>query len=188
MSFFSQLYSLCGKKIVGVSAGKYWNAAVTSAGDIYMWDGKKAKDQLPALTRLHGTKRATKVAVGETHLLLVGSIYHPPYPVNTIMDSQKSNLKVNSNELGELDEGFMFNDMESESDASTLQKKDVTNNLAPSLKSLCEKVAAECLMEPRTALQMLEIAESLGADDLRRHCEVCSLSNYTIGLMVISSQ
>ena len=30
----------------------------------------------------------------------------------------------------------------------------------------------ECLVEPRSALQLLEIADSLDADDLGKHCEV----------------
>lgn len=73
----TQLCYLNGKKIVSISAGKYWHGAVTSTGlHIYTWDGKKGKDKTPAVTRLHGVKRATKVAVGETHLLIVGSTYH----------------------------------------------------------------------------------------------------------------
>lgn len=172
-----QLYSLNGRKIVDISTGKYWGAAVTSTGDIYMWDGKKAKEKTPAITRLHGAKRTTKVAIGETHLLIIGSIYHPTYLANMMKDSRKPNSKV-ANELGKLDDGFMFNDMEPESTSPPLQNEDAGNKLVvPSLKSLCEKVAAECMVEPRSALQLLEIADSLQADNLRRHCEELVIRN-----------
>lgn len=136
-----------------------------------MWDGKKGKDKTPVATRLHGVKRATSVSVGETHLLIVGSLYHPAYPPSAAKNPQKAKPKV-GDELEELDEDFMFDDMESDRISSTIQKDDAGNRPIPSLKSLCEKVAAECLVEPRNAVQMLEIADSLGADDLKKHCEV----------------
>lgn len=75
-----QLYALCGRPIGSISAGKYWTAAVTTTGDVYMWDAKKGKDEPPVATRLHGVKRATSVSVGETHLLIISSLYHPLYP------------------------------------------------------------------------------------------------------------
>ncbi len=158
---------------MSLSAGKYWTTAVTATGDVYMWDGKKGKDKPPVATRLHGVKRATSVSVGETHLLIVGSLYHPIYPPNVAENPQKLKLNVRD-ESEEFDEDFMFNDIESNNLLSNIQKDDCGHRPIPSLKSLCEKVAAECLVEPRNAIQLLEIADSLGADDLRKHCEVCS--------------
>lgn len=157
-----------------ISAGKYWAAAVTSTGDVYMWDGKQGKQEAPSITRLHGVKRATSVSVGETHLLIVGSLYHPVYPQNLVNDPQKLNSKT-SDEFDELDDNFMFNDLNSNKISSALPKGDFGNRVSPSLKSLCEKVAAEHLVEPRNAIQLLEIADSLGAHDLRKHCEVLPL-------------
>lgn len=172
-SFFHlQLFSLCGKNVVSISAGKYWSAVVTATGDIYMWDGKKGKDKPPALTRLSGVKKATTVSVGETHLLIVSSIYHPIYPENQakILEKQKC-----QDDVEEFDENFMFGDVEeSTHSSSTVVKSDSDKRLVPSLKFLCEKVAAESLVEPRNALQMLEITDSLGADNLKKHCEVFS--------------
>lgn len=136
-----------------------------------MFDGKKGKDKAPVATRLHGVKRATSVSVGETHLLIVSSLYHPAYPPSVSQNPQKGKPRV-EDEIEELDEDFMFNDLESDKFSSTVQTDDDGNRPIPSLKSLCEKVAAECLVEPRNAVQMLEIAESLGADDLKKHCEV----------------
>lgn len=171
-----QLYSLCGRSLVSLSAGKYWTTAVTATGDVYMWDGKKGKDKPPVATRLHGVKRATSVSVGETHLLIVGSLYHPIYPPNVAENPQKLKLNVRD-ESEEFDEDFMFNDIESNNLLSNIQKDDCGHRPIPSLKSLCEKVAAECLVEPRNAIQLLEIADSLGADDLRKHCEDISIRN-----------
>lgn len=185
-----QVYSLCGRTVSSISAGKYWIAAVTATGDVYMWDGKKDKDKTPVATRLHGVKRSTSVSVGETHLLIVGSLYHPAYPPSVAKNPQKVKPKV-GDELEELDEDFMFNDMESDGVLSTVQKDDAGNRTIPSLKSLCEKVAAECLVEPRNAVQMLEIADSLGADDLKKHCEDIAIRNldyiFTVSAHAIAS-
>lgn len=171
-----QLYSLCGSAIVSVSSGKHWTAAVTATGSVYMWDGKKGKDEPPIAARLHGIKRATWVAVGETHLLIIGSLYHPVYPPSVVHSPQKLKEKVTC-ELDELEEDFMFNDMDADRILSTVQKDDVRCGSIPTLKSLCEKVAADFLVEPRNAMQLLEIADSLGAEDLRKHCEDIVLRN-----------
>ncbi|XVF42575.1 hypothetical protein PTKIN_Ptkin01aG0374800 [Pterospermum kingtungense] len=181
-----QLYSLCGKKMVSISAGKYWTAAATATGDVYMWDGKKDKDKPPVATRLYGVKRATSVAVGETHLLTIGSLYHPVYPPNMPKSDEASKLKFND-ELEEYYEEFMFNDSESSSVRSCVNKNDFEKKPIPSLKSLCEKVAAERLVEPRNAIQLLEIADSLGADDLRKHCEDIVIRNLDY-ILTVSSQ
>ncbi|KAK1409850.1 hypothetical protein QVD17_36379 [Tagetes erecta] len=171
-----QLYSLCGKSIVSVSAGKYWTAGVTAFGDVYMWDGKRRKDELPVITRLHGIKRATSVSVGETHLLVISSLYHPPYslPPSGSPECLRSKL---SDDLSELDEDFAYNDNGVDDMASILQKGSNENKEIPTLKSLCEKVAAEHLVEPRSALQLLEIADSLEAHDLKKHCEEIVMRN-----------
>ncbi|KAG8648028.1 hypothetical protein MANES_09G139100v8 [Manihot esculenta] len=171
-----QLYSLCGKQVVSISVGKYWSAVATVTGDVYMWDGKKGEDKLPAVTRLHGVKRATSVSVGETHLLIVGSLYHPNYPPSVIDSLQKQKLQVRD-EVEELDEDFVYNDTESNHILSAVEKDDSAQRPIPSLKSLCEKVAAESLVEPRNAIQMLEIADSLGAEDLRKHCQDIVIHN-----------
>ncbi|KAL8193297.1 hypothetical protein R6Q57_026878 [Mikania cordata] len=171
-----QLYTLCGKNMVSVSAGKYWTAGVTAFGDVYMWDGKKRKDEIPVITRLHGIKRATSVSVGETHLLVISSLYHPPY-CRQPSDSPECLKSKLSDDLSELDEDFAYNDNENDDMASSLQKGNSENKEVPTLKSLCEKVAAEHLVEPRSALQLLEIADSLEAHDLRRHCEEIVIRN-----------
>lgn len=147
-----------------------------------MWDGKKGKGSPPAPTRLHGVKKATSVVVGETHLLIVSSLYHPGYLPN-IADTSE-NVKI-QDEVDELHEGFAFDDVELENDLCNTEKNEFASyallgsinssekKSVPSLKSLCEKMAAEHLVEPRNVLQLLEIADSLGADDLKEHCEVC---------------
>ncbi|XP_022718863.1 uncharacterized protein LOC111277027 isoform X3 [Durio zibethinus] len=181
-----QLYSLCGKKIVGISAGKYWTAAATATGDVYMWNGKKGEEKPPVATRLYGVKKATSVSVGETHLLTIVSLYHPVYPPNMPRSDQAPRLEVND-EVEEFDEEFMFTDSESSSMRSSVHKNVSEEKPIPSLKSLCEKVAAECLVEPRNAIQLLEIADSLGADDLRKHCEDIVIRNLDY-ILTVSSQ
>lgn len=157
--------------MVSISAGKYWTAAVTASGDVYTWDGKARKDEPPVVTRLHGIKRATSVSVGETHLLVISSLYHPPYSLKASENPQCSKPKI-SDDLSELDEDFAYNDIEVDKMTSSTQWGNSGSKQIPTLKSLCEKVAAEHLVEPRSALQLLEIADSLEAHDLRKHCEV----------------
>ncbi|XP_062113478.1 uncharacterized protein LOC133824571 isoform X2 [Humulus lupulus] len=180
-----QLYSLCGHNVVNVSAGKYWTAAVTATGDVYMWDGKTGRDKPPMPTRFHGQKRASSVSVGETHLLIIGSLYHPVYPPNMAKDPEKQKSNV-SDELEEFNEYLMTNDMES---CNQLPSTDEESGkvLVPSLKSLCEKVAAENLVEPRNAIQMVEIADSLDADGLRKYCEEIVIRNLDY-IFTVSSQ
>ncbi|XP_055818492.1 uncharacterized protein LOC129887419 [Solanum dulcamara] len=171
-----QLYSLCGTSVACISAGKYWTAAVTVTGDVYMWDGKKGKEKPPTLTRLHGVKKATSISVGETHLLIITSLYHPGYPPN--MSNNHSILKQKmKSDTDELNEGFMFDEVESEEVSSISEKDNAKNKTAPTLKSLCEMVTAEHLLEPRNAIQLLEISDSLGAEDLRKHCEDIAIRN-----------
>lgn len=171
-----QLYSLCGRTMVSISAGKYWTAAVTATGDVYRWDGKEGKDEQPVAMRLHGAKKASSVSVGETHLLFISSLYHPTYPPSVVHHSQ--NLKLNvDDELDELEENFVHDEVDTGNALFTIQKEDTGTTPVPSLKSLCEKVAAEFLVEPHSAIQLLEIADSLGADDLRKHCEDIVIRN-----------
>ncbi|KAF9670228.1 hypothetical protein SADUNF_Sadunf13G0046500 [Salix dunnii] len=180
-----QLYSLCGNNIISISTGKYWTAVVTATGDVYMWDGKKGKDEPPAVTRLHGVKKATSVSVGETHLLIVGSLYHPIYPSNDDRSPQKQMVQV-GDQIEDLEEDIMINDAESNHVSSVVEKDDSGQKSIPSLKALCEKAAAESLVEPRNAIQMLEIADSLGAENLRKHCEDIAIHNLDYILTVSS--
>ncbi|KAF3614707.1 hypothetical protein FXO38_35500 [Capsicum annuum] len=171
-----QFYSLCGTNVVCISAGKYWIAAVTVAGDVYVWDGKKGKEKPLILTRLHGVKKATSVSVGETHLLIITSLYHPVYPPNMSKDHSMPKQKMKS-DPDELNEGFVFDEVESEEVLFISEKDNVKNHNAPTLKSLCEMATAEHLLEPRNAMQLLEISDSIGAEDLRKHCEDIAIRN-----------
>ncbi|KAJ6826633.1 uncharacterized protein M6B38_371070 [Iris pallida] len=185
-----QVYSLCERNVVSISAGKYWTAAVTTTGDVYMWDGKKHKDEAPRATRLHGVKHAISVCVGETHLLVVCALYHPLFASNLAV-RQKKPILEDMGELEELDEDLLFNNLIEDRTPPAIQQNDAICRSVPSLKTLCEKVAAEVLVEPRNSLQLLEIADSLEADELRRHCEDIILRNldyiFTVSAPVISS-
>lgn len=173
---------------MSISAGKYWTALATSIGDVFMWDAKKRKDETPVFTRVHGVKRATSVCVGETHMLAISSIYHPEYPPKPKIQSKKSISEWNGG-MEELDEDILFDDVQPGSGVSG--SRDTMNKGIPSLKSLCEKVAIECLMEPKNAIQLLEVADSLEAKELKKHCEVCYVLKYDAllccGLAMVSA-
>ncbi|KAG2273197.1 hypothetical protein Bca52824_067752 [Brassica carinata] len=179
-----QLHSLQGKTVVSISAGKYWASAATSTGEVYMWDGKTGKDLPPSLSRIHNLKRATTVAVGETHLLVVASLYHPAYAPSLTKYLTLHADETRREQHEELDEGFMFDDVESVNVLPSPQHDNPKERSVPSLKSLCEKVAAECIVEPRNAIQLLEIADSLGAHDLKKYCEDLVIRNLDFILTV----
>ncbi|KAJ1265932.1 hypothetical protein BS78_08G111400 [Paspalum vaginatum] len=177
-----QIFSICGRNIVSISAGKYWTAVTTSTGDVFMWDAKKRNDEAPNFTRVHGVKRATSVCAGETHMLVLSSIYHPEYPPKPKIQGIKSMLEWNSG-MEELDEDIMFNDVQHNS-GITGSSGEMSKGV-PSLKSLCEKVAVEYLLEPKNAIQLLEVADSLEAKELKKHCEDLAIRNldyiFTVG-------
>lgn len=154
---------------MSISAGKYWTAVATSTGDVFMWDAKKRKDEMPIFTRVHGVKRATSICVGETHMLVLSSIYHPEYPPKPKIKGIKSMLECNSG-MEELDEDILFTDVQP--DSGLTGSSGEMSKCVPSLKSLCEKVAIEYLLEPKNAIQLLEVADSLEAKELKKHCEV----------------
>lgn len=165
-----QLYSMCGRNVVSLSAGKYWTAAVTTTGDVYMWDGKKYRADVPVATRLHGVKHATSVCVGETHLLVASSLYHPSYPPKVTENHQKS--RAVNDMLEEVNEDLMFDGLQVEVSLQASKVSGSSGTVAPSLKNLCEKAAIDFLVEPRNAIHLLDIADTLEAHELRKHCEV----------------
>uniref|UniRef100_A0ACD5UYW0 Uncharacterized protein n=1 Tax=Avena sativa TaxID=4498 RepID=A0ACD5UYW0_AVESA len=169
-----QIFSMCGRNVVSISAGKYWTALATSTGDVFMWDAKKRKDETPVFTRVNGVKRASSVCVGETHMLVLSSIYHPEYPPKPKIQDKKSSLEW-SGMMEELDEDILFNDVQPETDPSG--NNCAVNKGIPSLKSLCEKVAIQYIMEPKNSVQLLEVADSLEAKELKKHCEDTAIRN-----------
>ncbi|XP_062186986.1 uncharacterized protein LOC133890569 isoform X2 [Phragmites australis] len=178
-----QIFSMCGRNIVSISAGKYWTAVATSTGDVFMWDAKKRKDETPIFTRVHGVKRATSVCVGETHMLVLSSIYHPEYPCKPKIQGKRSTISEWNGGMEELDEDNLFNDAQPVNGVSGSSGE--MSKGVPSLKSLCEKVAIEYLLEPKNAIQLLEVADSLEAKELKKHCEDLAIRNldyiFTVG-------
>ncbi|VAH30517.1 unnamed protein product [Triticum turgidum subsp. durum] len=169
-----QIFSMCGRNVVSISAGKYWTALATSTGDVFMCDAKKRKDETPVFTRVNGVKRASSVCVGETHMLVLSSIYHPEYPPKPKFQSKKPSSEW-SGVMEELDEDILFTDVQPETDLSVTSNE--MSKGIPSLKSLCEKVAIQHIMEPKNAIQLLEVADSLEAKELKKHCEDTAIRN-----------
>ncbi|KAK8963787.1 hypothetical protein KSP40_PGU011899 [Platanthera guangdongensis] len=185
-----QVNSLSGKNFASISSGKYWTATVTTTGDVYMCDGKKYKHGTPVITRLPGIKHVTSACVGETHLLAVCALYHPPYLHASILNHQTSITK-SSDDLDGSEEELLFADKGPDISEPVMQHKKEVYTRLPTLKSLCEKVAAEFIVEPRNAIQLLEIADSLEAENLRKHCEDLVIRNldyiFTVSAPAIGS-
>jgi hypothetical protein len=166
---------------VAVAAGKYRTAVATTTGNVYAWDGEGNKADLrPSPVRVHGAKHVTRLSVGETHSLAVASLYAPTFstkPVNELPAVSKATGE------GE-DSADEDTDMEEESETLGAVAPSRVDEGVPSLKDLCQKVVADSIVEPKNALQLLEFADSLGADHLKRYCEV--KSSYFINLFNLS--
>lgn len=174
-----QLTSMAGHQAVAVAAGKYRTAIVTAVGNIYAWDGEKTKvDMPPAPFRIHGIKHAIHVSVGENHSLAVAAVYLPKFPPQSATDLCQP-VESLSRDLEDADEDLDFDEMGIN---FSVKSKSCTEAVrlpceAPSLKELCENVISQHVVEPKNALQLLEVADSLGASKLRKHCEDLVLHN-----------
>lgn len=159
--------------VVSVSSGKHWTTIVTSTGDVYAWDGKEDKEGFPIPQHVHGIKRAISASVGENHFLAVSAVYIPKYPPKCIRDIQMPR-KEQCEETDDIEDDNSINDYQNDI-RNNGSEDEIREKCVPSLKDLCQKVAAEFLVEPRTSLQLLDVADTLGAEELRMHCEVTML-------------
>lgn len=162
---------MSGHQAVAVAAGKYRTAVATTTGNVYAWDGEGSKaDIRPSPVRVHGAKHVTRLSVGETHSLAVASLYAPTFSTKPVSEP----LAV-SKAIGEGEESAN-EDAEAEEEPGTIgaAAPNRVDEGVPSLKDLCQKVVTESIVEPKNALQLFEFADSLGADHLKRYCEVNS--------------
>ncbi|BBN02425.1 inhibitor of Bruton tyrosine kinase [Marchantia polymorpha subsp. ruderalis] len=172
-----QLSSMAAHQSVALSSGKYRTGLVTSTGDVYIWDGEDAKaESLPVPHRVHGIKHATHLSVGENHSVVGAAFVMPDYPVDVCTTSLTSAQPTRSVEE-DIDVDSEGEDLENLSPRKAAIGFSSVSKSAPSLKNLCQRVIAQQVVEPKNALQLLEFADSLGADLLRRHCEELVLRN-----------
>jgi hypothetical protein len=163
---------MTGHQAVAVAAGKFRTAVATSAGSIYAWDGEGIKgDSPPVPVRVHGIKHATSVSVGESHSLCVAALYVPIYSSKEVVEPLVKAKGLLDGEES-LDEDLDMDDNLGCPEPMGIITGPAATEGVPSLKDLCQKVIAEAVLEPKNALQLLEVADGLGADHLRRHCEV----------------
>ena len=171
---------MAGHHAVGVAAGKFRTAIITSCGDIYAWDGEKMKTDTPVPFRIQGIKHASYVSVGENHSLAVASVFTPKFPpqcaatqLYSPVDSSLKDLE-DSDEALDFDGTMSFDHFEGDNISADLRRLPLE---PPSLKELCENVVCQQVVEPKNSLQLLEVADSLGASKLRKHCEVRYFTN-----------
>ncbi|KAG0555654.1 hypothetical protein KC19_12G185700 [Ceratodon purpureus] len=178
-----QLSSMAGHQAVAVAAGKYRTAVATSTGNVYVWDGEGKADVRPSPVRVHGAKHITRLSVGETHSLAVASLYAPTYSTKPVTE-----LPAVSKASGEGEESADEDaDVEEESETLVAVAPSRVDEGIPSLKDLCQKVVADSIVEPKNVLQLLEFADSLGADHLKRYCEDLVLRNLDYILTISTS-
>ncbi|KAL0346927.1 UNVERIFIED_CONTAM: Inhibitor of Bruton tyrosine kinase [Sesamum calycinum] len=169
--------------VTSIAAGMTHSIALTDDGALFYWASSDPDLRCHQLYSLCGRSR-NLLGSRLLQLLQLAILY-----VGCIAENSQ-NLKA-QDELDELREGFMFDDVESE-DVPNMQNDEIGNpslpgvrsfsgiRSVPSLKSLCEKTAAEHLVEPRNVIQLLEIADALGADDLKKHCQCIVFSSNSL--------
>lgn len=173
---------MSGHQAVAVAAGKYRTAVATTTGNVYAWDGEGSKaDVRPSPVRVHGAKHVTRLSVGETHSLAVASLYAPTYSTNPV-----SELLAVPKATREGEESADEDAEVEESGTIGAAAPSRVYDGVPSLKDLCQKVVTESIVEPKNALQVLEFADSLGADHLKRYCEVTSSHSSAITSVQVS--
>ncbi|EIE21610.1 RCC1/BLIP-II [Coccomyxa subellipsoidea C-169] len=160
---------LAGKRVVHIAAGKYRTATVTDEGDVYMWEGWSKPAELSAgrgcaLSRVEGVKRVTHAAVGEKHSLALQSWCATPLALR--MRSAPSGA-LSSALSGLLDRAASA--VDSEGLPGPLEEMELAGGPA-SLQRLCERTVARHMVEPRSALALLQFADAAGAELLRQHC------------------
>jgi inhibitor of Bruton tyrosine kinase len=116
-------------------------------------------------------------------MLMLCGIYRLEYPPKHKIQAKKSISKWNRG-MEELDEDILFDDVQPENGGVSGSGGTMSKGI-PSLKSLCEKVAIEYLLEPKNAVQLLEIADSMEAKELKKHCEVCYDALKCCGLAIL---
>lgn len=171
-----QLMSLAGHQALAVAAGKYRTAVVTASGNIYAWDGEKTKEDMPPVPfRIHGVKHAIHISVGENHSLAVAAVYTPKLPSHSSTEFCSPAYR----EPEDVEEDLEFDEMGITFSTKSKYCSEVMRlpREPPSLKELCENVISQQVVEPKNALQLLEVADSLGAGKLRKHCEDLVLHN-----------
>lgn len=172
-----QLLSMAGHHAVALAAGKYRTAVVTAVGNVYAWDGEKTNVDMPLVPfRIHGIKHATHISVGENHSLVIASVYMPKFPPQSPTETSVA-VDGRAQEDGEEDLDMDEIRLDGPSEGTSHIEVVWQPCRVPSLKELCQKVMAQCIVEPKNALQLLEVADSLGAVDLRKHCEDLVLHN-----------
>ncbi len=135
--------------------------------------------------KVRGLKRAGVVAVGEKHSLAVQRWSAVQLEGLSALPWLKARVHNNTNSEWEDDDASDVLEEESStgmlSPTSSPQKlefvKDSSSAAVPSLQQLCEEAVAQMLVDPRTALQILEYADLAGAEVLKSYCLAVAVCN-----------
>lgn len=189
---------LSGKKAISIAAGKSLLAATTSDGRVYTWEN----DGQPEV--VHGMKNASLVAVGERHVL--GLQKWNAGHVMTSRDSGSDSVSLGS-ESGmtmmssqvSLCSDLDFDDNSFQCLAPIKPRKGTRSGLKSatvlqqrhdsalqSLQRICEKSVARHVLDPRTAVGLFRVADTIGAQFLKDCCRHVLVHN--LALVIHESQ
>ncbi|GBG63273.1 hypothetical protein CBR_g37359 [Chara braunii] len=175
----NQIWSLAGHEVVAVAAGKHRSAVASAMGAVYMWDAL-AVDAVPHPVRIPGLHQAVDLSMGESHSIAICTLSIPAYALIEHVEGELGDLAQRLDGPGEADsEGdFKFEDATQEGLCPGRKVPIFCGGRElPSLKEICEEVIAKTMVEPKNVLLMLELADSLGAHNLKHYCEMLVLKN-----------
>ncbi|PHU30013.1 hypothetical protein BC332_02106 [Capsicum chinense] len=188
---------LKGKAFVGVAAAKYHTIVLGSDGKVFTWGHRlvtpkrvvigrilKKMGSIPLKFHCKKSLHVVAIAVGATHSMALtedGTLF---YWVSSDPDLRCQHILA-ACLCSCISAGKYWTAAVTVTEEVLLvsEKDNVKNKTAQPLKSLYETATAEHLLEPRNAIQLLEISNSLGAEDLRKHCECRAWkSHFSVGL------
>ncbi|KAG1347975.1 Inhibitor of Bruton tyrosine kinase [Cocos nucifera] len=173
--------------VISVAAGMIHSSALTDDGALFYWVSSDPNLRCQQLYSMCG-RNIVSISAGKYWTAAVtttGDVYmwdgkknKDTTPIITrLHDECHLNPMKDNTESEELDEEILFDDIHTDISPKAMQSVSICTGDVPSLKCLCERVAAEFLVEPKNAIQLLEIADSLEADNLRKHCEELAIRN-----------
>eukprot|EP00798_Chlamydomonas_sp_ICE-L_P029260 gene29260-12503_t len=192
-----------GKRVVCLSAGKYRTMASTDLGNVYFWEtinrgvqpGRKSSTQSEFKP---GSIPQQQVCLGDKHSLATVCWTVPTIPGLNAFENYAAG-KAKPIVITHKDHGMIVDDDEDdlqlEEDASSahglpwldheggLGQEKKESGPVKSLQVICQRAVAVELVEPRTALQILEYADIANAHLLRIFCISLALQNLDMVLM-----
>jgi inhibitor of Bruton tyrosine kinase len=162
-----------GGKIISVEATANRTCAISDQGDLYTWGATNEQGVLnnvqgtsyqPIPKRVGGVKRASRIAIGEDHTLILTICTRPSLPVESFIQQSIEPTTNNHLHAEEVEE-----DEEDEARIFAEPVKLALPVAIPTLKQFCERKLSQ-MAESKYMPMLYAIAETFAASDLKAYC------------------